>query len=46
METNADVFIEISRNSHIKYEYDKDKKMLKYISLGWYIYENLLQNNN
>ena len=23
-----------------------DKKMLKYISLGWYIYENLLQNNN
>jgi inorganic pyrophosphatase len=29
METVADVFIEISRNSHIKYEYDKDKKMLK-----------------
>ena len=29
METIADVFIEISRNSHIKYEYDKDKKMLK-----------------
>ena len=29
METTADVFIEISRNSHIKYEYDKDKKMLK-----------------
>jgi inorganic pyrophosphatase len=25
----ADVFIEISRNSHIKYEYDKEKKMLK-----------------
>lgn len=23
-----------------------EKKMLKYISLGWYIYENLLQNNN
>jgi inorganic pyrophosphatase len=29
MEITADVFIEISRNSHIKYEYDKDKKMLK-----------------
>jgi inorganic pyrophosphatase len=25
----ADVFIEISRNSHIKYEYDKEKKMIK-----------------
>jgi hypothetical protein len=23
-----------------------EKKMLKYLTLGWYIYENLLQNNN
>ena len=28
------------------HEETDDKKMLKYISLGWYIYENLLQNNN
>ena len=29
----ADVFIEISRNSHIKYEYDKEKKMIKKLKL-------------
>ena len=27
-EINIDVFIEISKNSHIKYEYDKEKKAL------------------
>ena len=25
---NVDVFIEISKNSHIKYEYDKERKAL------------------
>lgn len=27
-EYNIDVFVEISKNSHVKYEYDKDKKAL------------------
>ena len=28
METIVDVFVEISKNSHIKYEYDKERKAL------------------
>ena len=38
-------FLEIQEGQEGQEETD-DKKMLKYISLGWYIYENLLQNNN
>jgi hypothetical protein len=32
--------------NHERQEDTDEKKMLKYISLGWYIYENILQNNN